>query len=315
VTEPSQPTEGHEPEGATKKKRVAELRGRAAELERQATQRFERERARRSWVRIGWNAWNRDARQGGNLLAGGLAYRVFLWQLPSALFFISLLGVMSDLAGKDPAQAARQWGVNAAVATTVAKGVSGAGSGRWWLLILGGWLMLWAGRGAARAVVVISRIAWAMPPRSQKVSSTKASLVFTAFATGGIILQTVVQQLLSGALIEDIVAWVVVSVMLLALVTLALTLLPRRGEWTAVIPGALFFVGGSRLLGLGSSIYLAGRLDRVDDLYGGLGMAIVIMLWLYVSARLMVWGIFLNATLAGVGQGGSDEDASVDSPA
>ena len=49
-------------------------------------------------------------------------------------------------------------------------------------------------------------------------------------------------------------------------------------------------------------VYFAPRLGRIDDLYGGLGIAIVILLFLYLVARAFVGGAFINATFAGVSQ-------------
>jgi uncharacterized BrkB/YihY/UPF0761 family membrane protein len=54
---------------------------------------------------------------------------------------------------------------------------------------------------------------------------------------------------------------------------------------------------GIRLLGLAASTYFAFRLDRTSDLYGALGIAIVMMLYLFLLARLFVAAQFLNATL------------------
>jgi uncharacterized BrkB/YihY/UPF0761 family membrane protein len=54
---------------------------------------------------------------------------------------------------------------------------------------------------------------------------------------------------------------------------------------------------GFRLLGLAVSTYFAYRLDRSDDLYGSLAIAVVMMLYLFVIARLFVAAQFLNASL------------------
>jgi uncharacterized BrkB/YihY/UPF0761 family membrane protein len=59
----------------------------------------------------------------------------------------------------------------------------------------------------------------------------------------------------------------------------------------------VMFGVGLRVLGLAASTYFAIRLDRTSDLYGALGVAIVMMLYLFVLARLFVAAQFLNATL------------------
>jgi uncharacterized BrkB/YihY/UPF0761 family membrane protein len=44
-----------------------------------------------------------------------------------------------------------------------------------------------------------------------------------------------------------------------------------------------------------TSVYFAGRLERVSDLYGAIGLATVFMVWLYLVGRLVVAGTALNA--------------------
>jgi uncharacterized BrkB/YihY/UPF0761 family membrane protein len=43
-------------------------------------------------------------------------------------------------------------------------------------------------------------------------------------------------------------------------------------------------------------VYFAGRLGRVDDLYGALGLAAVFMAWLYLGGRLIVACFAVSAT-------------------
>jgi uncharacterized BrkB/YihY/UPF0761 family membrane protein len=65
--------------------------------------------------------------------------------------------------------------------------------------------------------------------------------------------------------------------------------------WTSILPGALPVGVGVRLLGLAVSTYFAYRLDHSNDLYGALGLAVVMMLFLFLIARLFVAA--LNSTL------------------
>ena len=284
------------------RERIADLRARAGQLEQGARDRLQEEQARRGWVRQAVDAWERDRDRGGPLLAGGLAYRIFLLELPLALFFVSLLGVVGELAGKDAGELTHDAGLNAAIAATVAKAVEQSGSARWWLLLLGAWLTVWAGRSAVRAARLVSEIAWEMPLGRWK-SSLKASLVFIGFVVVGTAIQSLVTALADGSALTQTVAWIAITLVMAAIATAGMTLLPHGGRhWTAVLPGSLLFAVCVRLLSLGTSIYFAGRIDRVDDLYGGLGLAIVILLWLYLIARLFVWGQFLSASVTGVGR-------------
>jgi uncharacterized BrkB/YihY/UPF0761 family membrane protein len=107
-------------------------------------------------VRLAVQAFESDRRRAGGLLAGGLAYRIFLWQIPLALFLVSALGLATELSGDDPADLARKIGMTAALAGAISQAVAASDSARWWLLILGAFLTVWAGRGVYRGVRLVS---------------------------------------------------------------------------------------------------------------------------------------------------------------
>ena len=300
------------PPRRTTRARLAATRSRAAGLQHRAGECFVQERTRRGWVQDGWYAWLADRNRGGGLLAGGLAYRIFLWQLPAALLVVSITGIVASLASRTPDDLARSAGVNAAVAGVVSSATTQAGEGKWALLLIGLWGTWWAGRGAARAVRLVAEIAW-QARAERRWSSARASLGFTGIMGGAIALQTVVSQWLDGGFVQDVTVWGLLTLALGVYAAWAFTLLPRGGRhWTAVLPGAFLFLVMLRLVSLGSTIYLSGKIERVNDLYGGLGIAIVILLFLYVEARLFVGAMFLNATIAGVAHGTLAESGLVE---
>jgi uncharacterized BrkB/YihY/UPF0761 family membrane protein len=115
----------------------------------------------------------------------------------------------------------------------------------------------------------------------------KGSLAFTALMLAGILSPFLLSAIVKGFFLFDIVEWVLGTVVI-------------------------------GVLAMGSALYFRTRLDSVNDLYGALGLAIVVQLWLYLLARLYVGGQFLNATIAGVDPGSLGSDAwnpSVDSGA
>ena len=75
------------------------------------------------------------------------------------------------------------------------------------------------------------------------------------------------------------------------------TLLPHQPlpSTRSLVPGAILFAVGIDAIRLFTEVYLAGRLGRVDDLYGSIGFATVFMLWLYVVSRIVVATFGLNA--------------------
>jgi uncharacterized BrkB/YihY/UPF0761 family membrane protein len=276
--------------------RIARARRSAEGLERRARTEFERARDRHASVRIVVQAFESDRRRAGGLLAGGLAYKIFLWQIPLVLFLVSAFGLVVDLSGDDPADVARQTGMTAALASAIAKAVAASGSARWWLMLLGAFVTIWAGRGVYRGVRLVSELAW--DARAPKGNSLKGSLAVTGIGLLAIAMQVLLLKAFSALDVPGVVEFLVGLLLASALSLWMLSLLPRDdAPWQAVLPGAILFGVGLRLLGLAASTYFAVRLDRTSDLYGALGIAIVMMLYLFVLARLFVAAQFLNATL------------------
>ncbi|HYJ61564.1 MAG TPA: YhjD/YihY/BrkB family envelope integrity protein [Actinomycetota bacterium] len=294
-------------EQTPRRDRIAEAKERVDRLKASAEARLATERQRRSWVRLAVRAWERDRDRAGGLLAGGLAYRIFLWQLPTALVIVAIGGLFADMGDTDPGVVMEEAGLTAAVASAMGQVARDAGTSAWWLLLFGLWGMLWAGRGAARALKVVSAIAYETRPSGG--SATRGSLVFN-----GLMLATMFLQLLSGSLLGDslvgeLALIVLIAVVTFAIVTWALTLLPR-GErpWTVVLPGSILFALAILATRLAIDVYFADRVHRVEDIYGSIGIAIVILLALYLVARVLLWSTFLSSTFAGVGSGGEAFD-------
>ena len=284
---------------------MAHVRDRTVELESRALERFEQVRRRRTWVEICWQAWLRMRQRGGPLLSGGLAYRLFLFMLPAALLVVSVIGAFVDLSGETPDQAAHDLGMGAALAATVAQGVRQSEANAWWLALLGLVLMLWAARSAVSAILIVSRIAWD-DPASNKVSTTRGALVFTGFIFAGSLGSYLAGHLLHGSVAASVLLWLLVAAATIGAALLAMVLLPRAGRpWPVLIPGALFFGVVVRGMVLATGVYFADRISRANDLYGALGIAIVVLLWLYLLTWGWVAAQFLNAGIAGVTRGTS----------
>jgi uncharacterized BrkB/YihY/UPF0761 family membrane protein len=293
-TQPPEPTppEPTPPEPG----RVARARKSAEELEQRVRQEFEQAREQHASVRLAVEAFESDRARAGGLLAGGLAYRVFLWQIPLVLFLVSAFGLVTELAEEQPSDLARRIGMTAALAGSISKAVAASGSARWWLLILGAYLMVWAGRGVYRGVRLVSELAW--NARGRPVSALKASLVVNGFGLLIVALQLFLPKVTESLGVPAVLRFVLGVVFASALSLWMLWLLPRNGAgWTALLPGAVVFGVGIRALGLAAATYFAYRLDHAGDLYGALGIAIVMMLYLFIVARVFVAAQFFNATL------------------
>ncbi len=276
--------------------RIARARRSAAELETRARREFDRARDEHVTVRLAVQAFESDRRRAGGLLAGGLAYRIFLWQIPLALFLVSAFGLATQLSGDDPADLARETGMTAALAGTISQAVAASQSARWWLLLLGAVLTVWAGRGVYRGARLISELAW--ETRAPRGSSLKGSLAVTGFGLLAVAMQAFLPKVSESLDVPGLIRFVLGLILASSLAFAVLWLLPRAdAPWTSIVPGAVLTGVGMRLLGLAVSTYFASRLDHSNDLYGALGLAVVMMLFLFLVARIFVAAQFLNATL------------------
>ena len=284
------------PGAAPQPGRIARARGSAEQVERRARESLEQARAGHLAVQLVSEAFEHDRARAGGLLAGGLAYRIFLWEIPLALFLLSALGLAAQLAGDDPAELARQVGLTAALSAAIANGVAASEHGRVWFLLLGAFLTVWAGRGIFRGFRLVTELAWRA--RAAPYSSLRGSLLVTAFGLGFIVLQSLMPWLSESLGVPGFVHFILGLFLAEAAFTWGLSLLPRAdAPWTAVIPGAIALGVGLRLMSLAASTHFASRLEHTSDLYGSLSIAIVLMLYLFLIARLFVAAQFLNATL------------------
>ena len=105
------------------RERVDALRVRADTAKASLKETSDQLSARNATVQLAYEAYEDDRRQAGSLLAGGLAYRLFLWLLPATLFVVTVLGLIVDLSGEAPEAVAHDAGLGAALGATVAQAV------------------------------------------------------------------------------------------------------------------------------------------------------------------------------------------------
>jgi uncharacterized BrkB/YihY/UPF0761 family membrane protein len=247
---------------------------------------------------VAFLATDSDSRVGGSLLACAVAYRIFLWLLPMSLVLTAGLGFASAADGDAPGQVADGLGLSRYVVSSVGDASAEARSGRWLLLAVGLFGLYTAGTGGAKAIRAVHARAWAVPagrPRRRIL----AAVAFTGVALGAALVTAV------GAWVghESPVAGVSVRVSIVgiyALLWLAASMgLPHAEDvrWRDLVPGAILLAVGGQVLHLVSVFYLADRIESASELYGALGAASAVLLWLYLIGRLVVGSAVLNATL------------------
>ena len=276
-------------------------------------------------VDAAFTAHGRDLAVGGNLLASAIAYRLFLWMLPLALLGTSFLGFVRAADEEDPAHLADDLGLSAYVASTVARAAEQAESSRWLVLVIGLWALYVASAAGAKTFSAVHGLVWGLSVRRPR-KTARAGAAFTGFGVLALLVTFGAywarREAPSIGLGVTLAIFVAYAALWLAI---ALFLPHADAPWTRLIPGALFAAFGAQVLHLATVFYLASKLEHASELYGGLGAAAGVLLWLYLLGRLAVGSAVINATLwertgasrvhpAGVNPLGPDASVTVDAP-
>jgi len=268
------------------------LKGRASDLKEGA----EAARGTHASVDVAFNAYRRDRTTAGSLMAGALSFRFFLVLLPLVLVAVGGLGIGAGSLS-DPEELARKTGLTAYAADVVRKASVESNTSHLVALFVGLLGMFVASRALIKALRVMHALAWRLPiPRTG--SSLISGLLCMAVVTG-VALTTVVAGAVRSSSLGFLSSVLVIAAVYLA-VCLAIQMgLPRAAgaTWRDLLPGSLMAAVGAVVMNVFSSVYLVGKAAHFSDLYGGLGIASVLLLWLYVVARLWVAAVVLNATL------------------
>ncbi|HVV62333.1 MAG TPA: YihY/virulence factor BrkB family protein [Pseudolabrys sp.] len=170
-------------------------------------------------------------------------------------------------------------------------------------------LALWSANAGVKAIIDALNIAYGVRERRGFIKLNLVSLAFTAGAVaamllaiaGVVVLPVVLSYLPFGGHGTSVMAWLRWPV-LFVLLLIGLALLYRFGpdlehpRWRWISPGAalaaLAWLAGSALL----SWYLA-RFAHYDATYGSLGAAIGLMMWLWMTAIVVLAGAELNSEI------------------
>jgi uncharacterized BrkB/YihY/UPF0761 family membrane protein len=278
--------------------RLQSVGARANRTRERGTQQLDQLRADHELIDAALEAGDLDRRRAGSLLAGGIAFRVFLWLLPAALFIAGIVGLLRPSGSAAPDRVARSLGLGASVAASIRQATRDSQQGTPLLLAVGLGFTLYMSISLVRSLRVAHVLAWEEAPGRRPHLLRDGALLSLALLTliGAETGISYARQRVGPAaslplgLIPIVIGggvWVAVAM-----------LLPHgQAPWQALIPGALLFAIGIAVLHVATIYYFAPRLTRAPALYGSLGTAATLLVWLYVGARIVVASAFLNATL------------------
>ena len=273
-----------------------------AQMER-AQARAEDARGRSRLIALGFDLAQRDRMRLGSTLAGALAFRFFLWLLPFSLFMVGVFGGITSINDGTPDRVSSSVGLQGVIGDLISDGARQRG---WWIaMVIGLFGTLYAGMGAVRVLRVSHAAAWGMRP-TRGPNPLVASVWLAGITLGLIVLAGLIGWLRNASFVAGLVALLAMTVVYFVVWTAVSSRLPHADVPAhALMPGALLVAVGTQGLHMFTVYYLAGRAERAASLYGAIGAALALLLWLFILARLMVGAAIMNAELA---RAGADRD-------
>ena len=277
---------------------LARGRQRAAAAQARAQQLAERAQAERTHHRsldAAFEIVDRDAEVGGGIIAGALAYRLFIWLLPFALVCVGGLGLASDAASESPKSAAGSLGLGGLVASSFS---STSSTANWYALLVGVPVLLFATRSVLRVLIGSHRIVWGQVRSAAPKPTSKATLLFLCLFLSYFVLAALASWARAatprlGLVVTILEAAGFAGVWLL----LSLRLPHRDATWRELVPGAVVIGVGVDLCQIAAAYLLGPYALAKEGTYGAFGVAAAVLLALFILGRLMVVAAEVNATL------------------
>jgi uncharacterized BrkB/YihY/UPF0761 family membrane protein len=248
-------------------------------------------------IDVAFRSYEQDTHVAGAILAGAVAFRVFLFVVPLVFFIVAAAGFVAEALGRsapDVLESARVTGLLAGTITDI-------GSQSLWtrLSILGvsAFALLTGTRSLIKVLTIVHQLVWILP-RTRPRNQTKL--------VGGTILAVllglVLVQVLS--LVEDVsfAAWLVGTVLYMA-VPAGLWLFaswkvfphPEGTTWQDFLPGAILVGIGVEALHVFTVVWISRSFESKSEAFGAIGGSLSILLWSYVMGRIMAAAPVLNA--------------------
>jgi len=265
------------------------------------------------WAAVLQRVWDEIGKDNMSIVAAGCAFYAMLALFPAITALVSIYGLVADpqqveqhvdaLKGVLPQEAAS---IVATQARTVAAGAVGTLG---WGAALAIALALWSAAAGVKTLFTALDIAYEEEETRGLIHFNLTALLFTLGAILAVIvglgvivgvpaaLQFLPLGPLGGWLVR-ITSWAVLLASLLFGLAVIYRFGPSRGtaRWRWVTPGSLAAAVLWLLASVAFSFYVA-NFASYNETYGALGGVIILLMWLYISAFVILLGAELNAEL------------------
>jgi uncharacterized BrkB/YihY/UPF0761 family membrane protein len=244
-------------------------------------------------IAVPLRAVERNRRVAASVLAGGIAYRIFLWLVPFGLVVGGALG-LGDAAGIEDALA--QGGIPGAVVNAIGDIASAAEASSWLCLLAGVPTLLWEGYSGTKAIQLTHSLVWNdRPPRARPLQS---SLAFSGVMCVFVAAVSITWWFRDASAATQVVVFAVTIVPIAALwLAVSLRLPHGAATWKALLPGAFLVAVGFQVSHAIVVYLLAPRLESTTSVYAALGSVTTLLFFMYIVGRIIVTAPILNCSL------------------
>jgi membrane protein len=245
------------------------------------------------------------------LISAGVTFYALLALFPGLGALVALYGLFADVAEARHDLAVLSFILPPDVLRLIGEQmvrISAAHAGGLSLALVGGLVLsIWSANGAMKAVIQALNIAYEEQEKRKFVRKTAISLVFTvgfllfAVATIAVLAAPAAIKPFAGETVATMVGWISWP-LLVAGLGLGLALLyryaPSRDDvkWRWISWGSVAVLVAWTALSAAFSLY-AANFAHYDKTYGSLGAVIGLMMWIYFSSQVVLFGAELNSEI------------------
>jgi uncharacterized BrkB/YihY/UPF0761 family membrane protein len=245
-----------------------------------------------------FGALERDVEAGGGVLAGAVAFRVFLFMIPYVFMAVVIFGLGASVNSEDPGRLARDAGIGG-LAGKAFDSIGDLSTGqRIVSFFVAGFALLLATRALLKVLRIVHALVWHTRP-GKPVSMLRSAAVLVLVVSASLVLVGFVSALRGESFLWGLVATLVFVAVPVAVWVGVSSYMPHAPDvpWTAMLPGAVVFGIGLEVLHLVTVYWISNQIEHKTDTYGAIGFALALLLWAYLLGRLITSAAVINETL------------------
>jgi membrane protein len=265
-------------------------------------------RERSALIGAGFDIAELDVHVGGGILAGAVAFRLFLFLVPFVYILFTAVGLAST--AKDPTELAKTLGITGVLASAIVNSQDISALSQFLLVLGAAVALVVTANSLAKTLYVVHWLIWGVPRRKPTGIRTIGTTIGIALALTVLAVLTNLLRTNLSLLGSLLVALVIMGISFTAWWWVSWQLPHSSVTARQLIPGAALVAVGTEVLYLLSTYWIGHLVARKSHTYGAIGTALAVLLWVYVLGRIIVASAGVNAALSQRGGSGSAPSAA-----